>query len=150
MSAVLGAIQTKTFRFSSDPSEEPRVYWSRQDECWVLDHEITYIWRGRTITIPKGYMTDLASVPFFIRPIINSYGNFNFAALCHDYIYGYQGVLPNGDMFSRADADRMLFDRMVIDGTQIRTAMVMWLAVRVWVGNYPCFREWKGMNHEDE
>jgi hypothetical protein len=129
--------------FSSDPSEEPRVYWSRQNKCWVLDHDIHYRWRGREIIVPRGYKTDLASVPFFVRPIINSYGNFNFAALCHDAVYEHKGVMPNGATFTRADADRMFFDRMVLDGTPIRTATVMWLAVRIYPLNYPLFKKWQ-------
>lgn len=132
-------VNPKVRDFGSGQNEEPRIYWSRNDECWVLAHEIRWRWRGRDIHVHAGFQSDLASIPFYIRPIIATYGNYNFGALCHDFVYGNKGVLPNGAVFTRENADRMFFDRIVIDGTSIAKATIMWGAVRSYPLNYGIF-----------
>lgn len=45
---------------------------------------------GTIITIPKGFTTDLSSVPNFLWFAFSPYGNFLLAAIIHDFIYVYK------------------------------------------------------------
>lgn len=44
---------------------------------------------GDYVTIPKGMITDLSSVPRFLWSLFPPYGNFLIASLVHDYMYIY-------------------------------------------------------------
>jgi hypothetical protein len=54
---------------------------------------------GQRITIPKGYETDISSTPFWLWSIVPPMGDFNLAAIIHDYCYTSKCV-------SRKQADR--------------------------------------------
>lgn len=42
---------------------------------------------GDVVTIPRGFKTDLSSVPNFLWSVFSPYGNFLLAAIIHDYLY---------------------------------------------------------------
>ena len=48
---------------------------------------IVQLSNGDVITIPKGFKTDLSSVPNFLWPVLSPYGDFLLAAIIHDYLY---------------------------------------------------------------
>lgn len=48
---------------------------------------------GVKITVPAGFVTDLASVPKLARPLFPVYGKWTKAAVLHDYLWSMQGVL---------------------------------------------------------
>ena len=55
---------------------------------WVLLEDFTYqLSDGTFITIPKGFKTDLSSVPQLFWWASPPYGDFLIAALVHDYLY---------------------------------------------------------------
>lgn len=54
---------------------------------------------GIQILIPKGYNTDLASVPRLLWSIIPPFGEYTFAAIIHDYLY-------DKGMFTKEFADK--------------------------------------------
>lgn len=82
---------------------------------WVLDDGV------RRITVPKGFTTDLASVPRFLHHLISP-SDLRHASLPHDLIYGYAGRVPGryftidqvecSEPWTRRDADR-LFARIM-------------------------------------
>lgn len=66
---------------------------------------------GITITVPKGYITDFASTPTFIWPLIPPHGALVIASLPHDWGYshgGKSGLLP------KRWWDRLFHDLIVI------------------------------------
>ena len=55
---------------------------------WQVDEPIKHrLHDHTTIIIPKGFTTDLSSVPKFLWGIFPPFGNFLLAALVHDYLY---------------------------------------------------------------
>ena len=55
---------------------------------WELYKPITYVLcDGHVITIPKGFKTDLSSIPKILWGLFPPFGNFLLAALVHDYLY---------------------------------------------------------------
>ena len=100
---------------------------------WELHEPMYYLSRdGVMYKVPNGFITDLASVPRFLWPIIPPFGHWSKPAVLHDYLYNSNS--PHKP--SRAEADK-LFREAVIDcnGHGI-TAWVLWAGVRIggWLG----------------
>jgi len=75
--------------YTSHPYRVPLTYLvDGGSKCWEVSEPITYVLtNGETIVIPKGFKTDLASVPKIFNSIINTFGDFIHGALVHDWIY---------------------------------------------------------------
>lgn len=55
---------------------------------WEVAQPITHtLSNGDIIAIPKGFKTDLSSVPKILWGLFPPFGNFLLAALVHDYLY---------------------------------------------------------------
>lgn len=52
-----------------------------------LTQVYVYEINGYRITVPKGFITDGASVPDILKPIYNPFGRYFPAAVVHDYLY---------------------------------------------------------------
>jgi hypothetical protein len=63
---------------------------------------------GTTITVPIGFKTDFASVPWFFQAFIPSTGRYNEATVVHDYLC----YLSNKGEYKRKDADRVFLECM--------------------------------------
>lgn len=89
------------------------------------------------LVVPKGYVSDLASVP----PIFFwwQWGKWNIAAIAHDYIYehGYiNGVNPDKSVQLKLECDRLgadllFFTHCLVLGVNPITACLMFLACRL-------------------
>lgn len=76
--------------------------------------------------VPAGFVTDLASVPRWLWSFLQPTGRYTKAAILHDWlIQADSGV-------SRADADRIFYDAMVVLGVKPRLAWLMYKAVRIY------------------
>ncbi len=53
----------------------------------VAEPIIMKLSNGYFITIPKGFKTDLSSVPKILWSVFPPFGNFLLAAIVHDYLY---------------------------------------------------------------
>ena len=57
-------------------------------KMWVLEKQIKHVLHnGDIIIIPKGFLTDLSSVPKILWSFLPPYGKFLLAPLVHDYLY---------------------------------------------------------------
>lgn len=83
------------------------------------------------ILIPRGFVSDLASVPWFADGLFPSFGPYVPAAIPHDYLYRLGGKLPDGRVFTRAQADRLFLDIMAELGVPWWKRSVMYRAVRI-------------------
>jgi hypothetical protein len=126
--------------------EEPRVYWDRQARTWRTDSDVVWFAREANVTIVvnAGFETDLASVPFFLVPFVSMYGNWNRAAIVHDYLYFHRGVLPCGKILTRKQCDRIFLDIAIVDGTNPFVAMMGYYGIRTNPANWPIFKRWGG------
>jgi len=77
---------------------------------------------GEWITIPKGTVTDGASVPWMLRWLFPQMGKYSKASLAHDYLY-------DNRIGSRADADWDFYLWMRQDGVPQWKAVLFTLAV---------------------
>ena len=87
-----------------------------------------------TITIPKGFFTDGASVPRIFWNIFSPWGSYFSAALVHDYLYSKDS---NDDfpVDDRAVADKIFKEAMFNAGVGWVTRETVYRAVRLggWV-----------------
>lgn len=79
------------------PLKYIKILWWRfvrpERKYWILQKELTVqLSNGGIITIPKGFKTDLSSVPRLLQGIVSAVGDFALAAIIHDYLYIYKGV----------------------------------------------------------
>lgn len=105
------------------PSPTVRAFGDNQ--AWVVTEDMVYFigTTGVTITVPKGFITDFASIPQPLWSLgLSPHGQYSRAAVVHDYLYWTQAC-------SRDQADRLLVVAMkessvgMFDETAIYTAV---------------------------
>jgi hypothetical protein len=129
-----------------DCEDEPRVYWSRRENSWITDTDVCWYDReaGVTLVVRRGFRTDLASVPFYLQPLVAMFGNWNRAAIVHDLLYSLRGILPCGRILTRKQADRIFLNIAIVDGTKPFVAFVGYYGIRINPANWPIFKKWGG------
>ena len=101
--------------------------------------EIPFIFQGQTFTVPKGFVSDGASIPQMfwglIAPCID--GRTIRAAIIHDWLY-------STELLSRKQADEIFLQFMLEDGFSAWKAYVCYYAVRIFGGSHYGKTEEKG------
>ena len=93
-----------------------------------LTYQIGFLGTGLAVTVPDGFMTDLASVPRLLWPIVPPHSpDYAAAAVLHDYLYEW-----NEGMFTKVVADGIFYEAMRVLGVPAWRAIMMYLAVRLW------------------
>lgn len=96
------------------------------DLNWEL-HEVYYVQTSKvSFTIPKGFKTDLASIPKIIWNIYPPFGLYTGAAVAHDYIYRTPQI-----RMTREEADAVFLELMHLAGVSDAKAQLMHMSVRV-------------------
>lgn len=81
-------------------------------------------WDGAvSVTVPAGFITDLASIPRLTRPVLDRNGASRRAAVLHDWLY----CLKKG---TRKAADDLFLEAMKADGVGFATRWLMYTGVR--------------------
>lgn len=85
---------------------------------------------GLTVAVPKGFITDFASVPRLLWSVFPPMGRYSRAAVIHDWLYS------NSKTCSRFLADAIFRDAMKDLGVPMWRRVVMYYAVRIcgWKG----------------
>lgn len=83
----------------------------------------------RVITVPKGFLTDLASIPRFLWSVFPPDGEYAKAAVVHDYLYRYPST-------SRQFADAVFDEAMGVLGVKPWKRWLITHAVRLFGGWY--------------
>ena len=90
--------------WSQQTPPSPTVRAFGDNKFWVTVEDMTYV-IGSTqeqIVVPKGFVTDFASIPQALWSLgLSPYGQYSRAAVIHDYLYWSQGC-------TRAQSDRLL------------------------------------------
>lgn len=114
------------------------TYSADPDLTWHTDHghfhmlkQFTATWTRQglggpvKVIVPKGFETDLASIPQIFRSIIPQVGRHAQPAIVHDFCY----VNDQGGM-TKKEADEMFLDGMKSVGVGWLRRRAMYLAVR--------------------
>lgn len=78
----------------------------------------------RVLTIPAGFVTDLASIPQVLWNILPPIGRYDHAAVVHDFLYQNNGV-------TRAQADVVLREAMEVKQVPAWMRWTIYSGVRV-------------------
>jgi len=104
---------------------QPVLTPSDKEGLWTLLADLTYQAKsGETITVPKGFETDLASIPRIFHSIIPVNGKHRSPAIIHDYLYVVQDR-------TRSEADAIFLESMEQVGVRWTQRQAMYWAVRV-------------------
>ena len=105
---------------------------------WRLTKPLVVCINARLYTVPKGYCTDLASVPRIPFVFARYGGKANVPAIWHDWLY--DGC--EGRKFTRKDADEMFLAKMEMlnDPPSHLQRKMMYYAVRLF--------GWRGWNKD--
>lgn len=98
------------------------------EEDWTLEEEVVYQGRVDRFVVPKGTLTDFASVPRVFAWLVPSYGVFTAAAVLHDHLVRVER--PAGRI-SAVDADGLFRRAMRELGVPFLVRWFMWAAVRL-------------------
>lgn len=91
---------------------------------WVLFKDLFYrSATGRIWKVPRGFITDLASIPDLAKGLIDVNDKHRRAAVLHDYLYCVQTV-------PRDQADALFLEAMETVGVEKWKRNLMWAAVR--------------------
>lgn len=94
-------------------------------EEWILLSPYSAIWDDGRIDVPRGFQTDLSSIPRIARSIIPQIGDQNGPSVIHDFCYEGHTKL------TRAEADRLFLEGMQSVGVWWLRRQIMYTAVRM-------------------
>ena len=103
------------------------AYDPDEDEgSWVLTEPYTRETLIGPITVPAGFRTDLASVPWQLvwKSMFRQFGKWGGAAVVHDYLYRTK---PPG--VTKEEADLVFLDLLTQDGMNLLQRTAMYRAV---------------------
>lgn len=114
----------------------PRTIPFGDNQYWIVDNDMKYS-IGKTkieIVVPRGFVTDFASIPQSLWSLgLSSHGQYSRAAVIHDYLYWTQGC-------TREQADRLLVIAMKESGVSSFDEWAIYQGVnkfgeKAWQGN---------------
>lgn len=92
-----------------------------------LSYQVGFLGSEVVVTVPDGFMTDLASIPRILWSILPPHDpDYAGAAVLHDYLYEWKGGI-----FTRVVADAIFYEAMRVLGVPAWKAVFMYLAVRM-------------------
>lgn len=116
----------------------PLVVTPYARDRWYLDKPLKYLTTyGGTpwvVTVPAHeFSTDLASIPWIVQPIIRKDAQTHAAGVIHDYLtYRNNEFKKKGlDGITRADADKIFRQSLIVAGVPPWKATTMYHAVRL-------------------
>lgn len=94
------------------------------------NEEFSEIFDGGLVTVPAGFITDLASIPWPYNKVFKPDGKWSRAAVVHDYLC----KLARGDEppLNRKQADKVFYEAMRADGVSLLLAWTFWTYVKTY------------------
>lgn len=104
-----------------------------EERLWYLDEDWPVTIDGQTVTVPKGFQTDLATTPRILWSFgFEPFGYWTEAAALHDFLY----TAPHVPGIDREKADKVFRIGMLECGAPKWKAWVMWAAVRLFARSH--------------
>jgi hypothetical protein len=105
---------------------------------WRTLKEVIWYEKDHEIIVPKGFKTDLASIPKLLRWFVsNDDGRIRSPAIVHDWVYYNRGRVGE-KLYSRQDADNLFYRTLRFLKVSKGKAKLMYYAVRL--GGYFVWR----------
>lgn len=105
-------------------------------KLWRLEEPLIYeigeLGSGKIVTVPKGMVTDGASVPRMFWWLLPTWGSYSRAAAVHDYLIGcIEELKPHPDAETRLAADRIFLEAMGVCNTPYILRGMLYAGVRI-------------------
>lgn len=104
---------------------------------WYLEKELIYrtlhFGKPRIYVVPRiNFPTDLASIPWIVRPIVRKSADTHAAGALHDWLtWRNNSFKEKGlDGITRSDADKIFREALIVSGVPAWKATAMYQAVR--------------------
>lgn len=117
------------------PVESPTLKLFNEGVNALLTEDLPYDMAssGLTVTVPRGFVSDFASIPVAFRSMLSPIGKHGRAAIIHDYLYWQQEC-------TREQADRIMLLAMTESGVSfIDRRAIYWtlrrFGLNAWVDN---------------
>ncbi|WP_412759710.1 DUF1353 domain-containing protein [Methylorubrum subtropicum] len=124
MKVVLNGRRTLSPVASIRPFFEWDYYYITESLTWKSDTDPNH-----TISIPSGFVTDLASIPRVFWSILPKTSAYTYPAIIHDYLYWFQ---PQN--YTRKSADEVLKTTMQELNISKIKIFIIFISVRLWGG----------------
>jgi hypothetical protein len=113
-----------------------RTLWGAHE---ALTYHVGGLDSGETITVPAGFVTDLASIPRPVWALLPPDGPWAKAAVVHDFLYRTGGTgrlwgevgVSRHTPYSRAEADNILRGAMASLQVPWIKRQIIWIGVRI-------------------
>jgi len=111
-------------------TKELILRYDQEENVWVTNREFSYHVGTEesedVVTVPKGFSSDLASVPWPATLLIPKSGRFNQSAVLHDWLYNQRFIHGR----SRKECDQIFLEAMGVLGVVAWKRYMMYYAVR--------------------
>lgn len=94
---------------------------------WAIQHELRYEGNEDIFAVPRGFITDFATVPRFATWLVPVYGLYTKVAILHDWFIKYA---IGAGLLSSKDADGIFRRVLQEEGVPPLMAWIMWTGVR--------------------
>lgn len=113
---------------------------AKDKDLWVTDDEFTFyigeVTDQKYVTVPKGFITDGATVPRLLWGFFPPWGVYGQAAVTHDYLCTTLSLTKNGDnpvlKISQNEIDLVFEQAMKVLGTPWWKRKIMYWAVHLY------------------
>lgn len=105
---------------------------------WILTEAFHYVGNFFDINLPKGFVTDLASIPRFLWRIIAPFELSLTAPIVHDFLYRNQGTVFTNNIyltFTRKEVDDLFLAIMKDEGVSAWRRNIAYRGVRMFGGS---------------
>lgn len=99
---------------------------------WRLEQDLVFYYNNKKFVVPKGFVTDLASIPTPFRWLWKPHDpRWVTAAVIHDYLYTYHGIAHKDEwvLYTKEQADLVFLEVMLRTGNHPSRAFLFWFAV---------------------
>jgi hypothetical protein len=109
--------------------ENPLVVCPIDKDIWIVHATFAFVCQcngeEHRIEVPPDFVTDFASIPRLIWPIMPRWGTYGWAAVIHDFLYWDQRL-------TRREADDVFLDVMKASAVPTWQKIPIYRAVRQW------------------
>lgn len=127
-SCAVTARITERFRVEEAGESREGRYCVRLLEA--LEYRVGAVDSAEVITVPAGFVTDFASIPWGLWNLFPPLGLWARPAIVHDFLYDRGGMTPRRT-YSRKEADMIFREAMEVVGVPAWRREVMFAAVRL-------------------
>jgi len=96
-----------------------------------LEYHVGFPNSTEIILVPKGQVTDFASVPRWLWWLYPPFGRWTPGAVTHDYLYSKRGFISETQRYSRKRCDEIFLEMMEVMEVSWMTRHTMYRAVRL-------------------